>query len=191
MNPNLLRGKRVVGNDGYILGEIDDLHVNLSTWVATAFYINLSDDAVAELDFKKSFMHKIVICLPTDLIKTVGDVVTLNEPVRNLKDIAEKVMQPDPSQINGKKIVSQKGNVVGEVEGLDVDAANWQVTGLQVSLTDDAATEIGFKRPFISKVVVLIPTSAVNSVGNFVTLDKSVENLKSLVECIRSCQQSN
>jgi sporulation protein YlmC with PRC-barrel domain len=188
MNPILLKGKKVVGTEGYILGEMNDLYVDFSTWQATAFYVILSDMAAAELDFKKPFLRKIIVCLPTELIKAVGDVITLTAPIRNLKDIAEKEIQVNPLKIEGKKVVSTKGYAVGEVEALDVEFSNWQVTGLQVGLTDDAATELGFKRPILSKVAVIIPSSAVGAIGNFVTLDKSIENVKSLVECIRSCQ---
>jgi sporulation protein YlmC with PRC-barrel domain len=188
MNPNLLKGKKVVGTEGYILGEVDGVDIDLNTWQATVFYVSLSDETTAELSFKKPFLRKIVVCLPTQLIKAVGDVITLNEPIRNLKDIAEKEIQVNPTKIEGKKVIGAKGYVLGEVEGLDVELSNWQVTGVQVGLTDDAATELGFKRPFISKVVVIIPSSAMNAIGNFVTLDKAIEDLKSLVECIRSCQ---
>jgi len=188
MNPVLLRGKKVVGTEGYLLGEMNDLHVDFNTWQATAFYVILSDEAAAELNFKKSFLRKIMVCLPTELIEAVGDVITLIAPIRNLKDIAEKELQVDTAKIEGKRVVSAKGYVVGEVEALDVDFSNWQVAGLQVGLTDDAATQLGFKRPILSKVTVIIPSSAVEAIGNFVTLDKSIENLKALVECIRSCQ---
>ena len=85
-------------------------------------------------------------------------------------------------------MVSAKGYHVGNVEGLDVDLDNWQVKGLEVGLTDYAARELGFKRPILSKVVVIIPSKAVSEIGNFITLDKAIENLKSLIECIRSCQ---
>jgi sporulation protein YlmC with PRC-barrel domain len=108
--------------------------------------------------------------------------------VRNLKDIAEIENQIGSAKLEGKKIVGANGYSVGEVEGLDVNIDNWQVTGLEVILTDEAATELGFKRPLVSKVIVKIPSNAINSVGNFITLDKAVENLKSLVECIRSCK---
>jgi len=188
MNPTLLKGKKVVGTEGYILGDMNDLHVDFDTWQATAFYVVLSDDAAAELNFKKPFLRKVVVCLPTQLIEAVGDVIELVAPTRSLKDIAEKEVQADTVKIEGKKVVSEKGYVVGEVEALDVDFSSWRVTGLQVGLTDDAATELGFKRPVLSKVAVIIPSSAVDEIGNFVTLDKSIENLKSLVECIRSCQ---
>ena len=72
-----------------------------------------------------------------------------------------------------------------------MEPSNWQVTGLQVGLTDDAATELGFKRLFLSKVVVIIPSTIVSLVGNFITLDEDIENLESLVECIKSCQKQN
>jgi sporulation protein YlmC with PRC-barrel domain len=188
MNPLFLKGRKVVGTEGYILGEMNDLQFDFDTWRATAFYIILSDEAAAELNLKKPFLRKIMICLPTELIKAVGDVVTLKEPIRNLKDIAEKEVQVKSTKVEGKKVVSATGYSVGNVEALDVDFGNWQVTGVQVGLTDEAATELGFKRPVMSKVVVIVPASAIREIGNFITLDQTIGNLKSLVECIRSCQ---
>jgi sporulation protein YlmC with PRC-barrel domain len=188
LNPIILKGKKVVGTEGYMLGEMSDLHIDFNKWHATAFYVVLSDEAAAELNFKKPLLRKIIVCLPTQLIKAVGDVITLSAPVRNLKDIADKEVQLKTEKIEGKKVVSVKGYVVGNVEAPDVDFDNWEVTGLQVSLTDEAATELGFKRPVLSKVTVIIPASAVEEIGNLITLDTAIENLKSLIECIRSCQ---
>lgn len=189
MNPNLLKGKKVVGTEGYILGEMDGLDFDLETWQANAFYVTLSSEASAELKFEKTFGRKIVICLPTELIEAIGDVITLSAPVRSLKDIAEKEVEVNPTSLHGKKVVSAKGYVVGEVEGFDVDFSSWKINGLQVSLADEAATELGFKRPLLSKVLVIIPAEVISSVGNFVDLDKAVEDLKTLVECIRSCKK--
>ena len=191
MNPNFLKGKKVIGIEGYVLGEVDGFDVDSNIWQAMAFYVSLSEEAIEELGFKKQFLRKMVICLPTRLIKAVGDVITLKEPIRNLRDIAEKEICVNYAKLEGKKVVSAKGYVVGEIEGLDVELSNWQVTGLEVGLTDDAATKLGFKRPFLSKVVVIIPSNVVVEIGNFVTLDKAVEDLASLVECIRSCQRLN
>lgn len=188
MNPNLLRGKKIVGPEGYVLGEMNDLHVDFKTWQATAFYVILSDEAAAELNLKKPLLRRVIVSLPIDLIEAVGDVITLKAPIRNLKDIAEKEMQVTTHRIEGKKVVSPIGNVVGTVEGLDIEVDDWKVTGLEVGLTDEAATELGFKRPVLSRVVVIVPSTAIEAIENFVTLDKSVRDLKSLVECIRSCQ---
>jgi len=188
LNPNLLKGKKVVGSEGYILGEMNDLHVDFDSWQATAFYVVLSDEATAEFNFRKPFLRKVSVCLPTDLIEVVGDVVTLKTPIRSLKDIADTEMQVNTPRVEGKKVLNPEGEAVGTVEGVDVEVEGWKVLGLQVALTDHAAAELGFKQPIISKVVVVVPGTAVELIQNFVTLDKSVQDLKSLVECIRSCQ---
>ncbi len=189
MNPVLLEGLKVVGTEGYILGEISDIEINPRNWQADAFCVNLSSDATAELGFKKPFLRKITVCLPTRLIGSIGDVITLKEPVRNLKDIEDRHVSVNYAKLRGKKVVGLNGRTVGEVEGFDLNLDKWQVTGLQVGLTDDAATEMGFKRPFLSKVVVVIPSKVVDEVGNFINLNKTIENLESLVECIHSCKK--
>jgi sporulation protein YlmC with PRC-barrel domain len=191
VNPTLLNGKKVVGTEGYILGEVDGVDIDWNTWQATAFYVSLSEEATAELRFKKPFLRKITVSLPTQLIDAVGEVITLKEPIRNLEDIAERGILVSSTKLESKKVIGAKGYVVGEVEGFDVELSTWQVTGLQVGLTDNAATELGFKRPFLSKVVVIIPSNIVRLVGNFITLDEALKNLESLVECIRSCQKQN
>jgi sporulation protein YlmC with PRC-barrel domain len=191
VNPTLLNGKKVVGTEGYILGEVDGVDIDWNTWQANAFYVSLSDEATAELRFKKPFLRKITVSLPTQLVEAVGEVITLKEPIRNLEDIAERGILVSSTKLEGKKVIGAKGYVIGEVEGFDVELSNWQVTGLQVGLTDDAATTLGFKRPFLSKVVVIIPSNIVRLVGNFITLDEALENLESLVECLRSCQKQN
>jgi sporulation protein YlmC with PRC-barrel domain len=191
LNPNLLKGKTVIGTEGYVLGEMNGVDIDLNTWQASAFYIVLSNEATSELHLKKPFLRKIIICLPTQLIQSVGDIITLKKPVRNLKDIADKEMFVNPAKLEGKKVIGAKGYDVGEVEGLDLDLNNWQIVGLQVGLTENAASELGFKTPFMSKVVVIIPSEIIKEVGNFITLDKATEDLKSLVECIKSCQKRN
>ena len=191
MNPTLFDGKKVVGSEGYILGEVEGVDIDLNSWQANAFYVSLSDEAAAELGLKKSFMSKITVCLPTKLVKAVGEVITLKEPIRNLEDISESEDFASFTKLKGKKVVGAKGYVVGEVEGLDLDPGNWKVKGLQVGLTDDATTELGFKRPFLSKVVVIIPSKIVSLMGNFINLDESIENLEALTECIKSCQKQN
>jgi len=191
MKPALLEGKKIVGSEGYILGEVDSININSNTWQADTFHVNLSDEATAELGFKKPFLSKITVCLPTHLVKTVGDIITLKEPIRNLEDIAERGILVRSTELKGKRVVSVKGNTIGEIEGFDVELSNWQVTGLEVGLTDDAATELGFKRPFLSKVVIVIPAKIVSQVGNFITLNEDIKNLESLAECIKSCQKQN
>ncbi len=91
MNPTKLNGKKVVDSEGYILGEVDGVDVDLTTWQTTGLYVSLSDDAIVELGFKKPFLSRIVISMPTKVVKAIGEVITLSEPLKSLKDIVEKI----------------------------------------------------------------------------------------------------
>ena len=93
LNPTKLNGKKVVDSEGYILGEVDGVDVDTTTWQAPGLYVSLSDDAVVNLGFKKPFLSRIVICMPTKVVKAIGEVVTLTEPLKNLKDMVEKLKE--------------------------------------------------------------------------------------------------
>jgi sporulation protein YlmC with PRC-barrel domain len=45
----MLNGKKVVGTEGNILGEVDGIDIDLSVWKTTAFYVILSDEATVNL----------------------------------------------------------------------------------------------------------------------------------------------
>ena len=64
MNPTILNDKKVIGSDGFILGEVEGVDVDLNTWQASMLYVRLSDEAAAGLGLKRFFMSKTTICLP-------------------------------------------------------------------------------------------------------------------------------
>jgi sporulation protein YlmC with PRC-barrel domain len=88
----------------------------------------------------------------------------------------------DATTLTGKNIVSAKGETLGEVNGVDVDLTNWHVSGLYVSLTNDATIELGFKKPFLSKVVICLPINVISSVGDVITMNEAVKALRDVVE---------
>jgi len=181
VNPSILNGKKVIGTLGNILGEVEGIDVDINTWQISTLYVNLNDEAVAGFGIRKPFMSKVIVCLPTQVIKSVGDVITLNKPLSSLDEIARNCLV-NPTKLKGKKIVGASGFTVGEIEGLDLDPVIWQVTSLQVSLTKDAASILGFSQPFLSRLIVAVPTHLVNLVGNMVVLNKTIIDLKSLKE---------
>jgi sporulation protein YlmC with PRC-barrel domain len=86
------------------------------------------------------------------------------------------------SDLNGKKVIGASAFALGEVEGAEFDAKNWQITHLQVKLTGEATEQLGFKKPTLGHTVVLLPVTLVKAVGDIVSLDKSIQELKSVVE---------
>ncbi len=82
-------GMDVVTLDGFKAGEISGIDVNTKKWEVTHMHIELSDDAIKELGFKKPLLGNITICLPVGYIKAVGNVVTLSRHLKGLGKIPE------------------------------------------------------------------------------------------------------
>ena len=67
--------------------------------------------------------------------------------------------------------------MLGEVESAEFDMSTWQIMNLFVALSDEATKKMGFKHPYLGKVVVCLPVSAVESASDKVILNKTTEEL--------------
>ena len=82
-----------------------------------------------------------------------------------------------------KKALTSDNFVLGEVESAELDRNTWQITNLYIGLTDEATREIGFKRPFLGKVVVCLPVAEVQKIQENTILNKTMEELRNLKQC--------
>jgi sporulation protein YlmC with PRC-barrel domain len=87
------------------------------------------------------------------------------------------------SKLNGTKVITANAYVLGEVDGAHVDIDTWKVTHLDVDLTNEATKELGFKKPFLGSMKVCLPVTIVKEFGDVITLENSLQELKSLKEC--------
>ena len=86
------------------------------------------------------------------------------------------------SKLVGKKVIGANAYTLGEVTGADVDTEKWQIVNLHVSLTDEATLELGFRKPFLGSVIVCLPVNIIQATGDVISLNKSIVELKNLVE---------
>jgi len=89
INIGKLMGKKVIGANAYMLGEVHGAQVDTEKWQVTHLHVSLTDEAIRELGFKKPFMGSVIVCLPVSLIQAVGDVISLNKGIKELKDVVE------------------------------------------------------------------------------------------------------
>jgi hypothetical protein len=73
--------------------------------------------------------------------------------------------------------------LLGEVESAEVDMNTWQMMNFYVGLTDEATKKMGFKRPFLGKVVVCLPVSLVKTFEDTAVLNKTMLELRELKQC--------
>ncbi len=89
MSAHYLNGKKVIAADAYTLGEVERVNIDTGNWQVKDLLVSLSDQAIKEFAFKKPFMGSVMVCLPVTHIQAVGDVVTLNKPIHELKALKE------------------------------------------------------------------------------------------------------
>ena len=85
--------------------------------------------------------------------------------------------------LNGKQVITADAYNLGEVDGTHADIGTWQITHIDVDLTKEAAKELNLKKPMFGSVTVCVPVTAVNKVGDVITLNTTLLELKNLKEC--------
>jgi sporulation protein YlmC with PRC-barrel domain len=83
-----LKGKTVIDTKAYTLGEVSGAEVDTENWEVTHLRVKLTDAAATELGLKKRFRSSTVN-LPITLIAAVGDVISINKPIQELRDTSD------------------------------------------------------------------------------------------------------
>jgi len=89
MKYNKFDGMKVVSLDAKEVGEVSGLEIDIKDWKVTHIHIELTDNAIKELNIRKPLIGKVTICFPVGYIQKVGDVITLARNLEGLKKIPE------------------------------------------------------------------------------------------------------
>jgi sporulation protein YlmC with PRC-barrel domain len=81
--------KRVVTSDDLTIGELESAELDMTNWQVTNFYVSLNDDASEKMGFDRPYFGKVFVCLPSNTVKEVGDVVTLNKTFAELMELRQ------------------------------------------------------------------------------------------------------
>ncbi len=84
-----LNSKKVVTADAFLVGDVQGGNVDPENWQLVHIHVSLNDDALKQFELKKPFMGSILVCIPVDLVQTVGDVITLKKNMQELKDLKQ------------------------------------------------------------------------------------------------------
>ncbi len=79
-------------------------------------------------------------------------------------------------EVSGRKVVSVKGDEIGEIKDVVFDLKNWKVTHLKMKLSNKAAVSLGYKKTFGSYDVCM-SVDNISSIGDVVTINKTLLDL--------------
>jgi len=82
--------------------------------------------------------------------------------------------------LRGRSVIDSTGRVIGEVVGLVLDAAAWQVEALRVKLHTDVTNELGASHGTFRAARLDVPTTFVQDVTDTVVLNGPVATLRTL-----------
>ena len=82
----------------------------------------------------------------------------------------------------GKNVVGEDARVIGKSTGAQIDLSRWLITHIKVKLTEEVTRELGYKKPLLGSVEVLIPVEFVKAVGDLISVNKNIKELKNIVE---------
>lgn len=87
-----LRGMKVVGSNGRVFGEVDDLEIDEQTWRATHIIVRVKSDAVTELGLDKPFWSHARLPIPIHQVSGASDVLVLRS---SLEEFAQLIRLAD------------------------------------------------------------------------------------------------
>ena len=90
-------------------------------------------------------------------------------------------------EIVGLKVVTSGAHIIGEVKGVRIDTATWEIKYLNVKLTGEAAENLGMKKRFRSSKIC-IPVGMIQAVAHVVTISRTIEELENSQE-IAECKE--
>ena len=97
VSTEVLKGKKVVGLKGIIIGEVEGAEIDVDSWKVTQMHVSLTEEVEKQLGFKtgllRSKISKQVISIPIESISEVGDVVNAKVDMSGLESLARPEMK--------------------------------------------------------------------------------------------------
>jgi sporulation protein YlmC with PRC-barrel domain len=90
-----------------------------------------------------------------------------------------------PNDLNSKNVISKEGRHLGSVSAIEIDTSTWKVIHLVIALSDKMLQPFGLTlklAPGLKHMEVLLPVDTVETIGDVIVLNKTVEGLKESIK---------
>lgn len=83
---------KVVGSEGGVFGDVDDVELDLATWRMTSLIVRVTAEAVTSLGLEKPFWSRARLSVPVHQVAGATDVVVLRS---SLEEFAQLIAAAD------------------------------------------------------------------------------------------------
>lgn len=175
-------GKQVITQDGYILGEIQDIRYVNQTWDIQGLKIRTRKTVSDVMNIGSA--KSLVLLEIGDYV--INDVVILPADINSARSLisADNVSYPSLSYLQGKRVFATNGLLVGIVESVIIDTESWQAVSINVKLDKTAYEPLGVKKGLFAKRVSGILSSNIETVTDSIALNVDSETLKGQISIL-------
>lgn len=92
VNIEKIKGKKVIAKNGMMIGKVEDVELNDSTWAIKTVDVKLEDNVAKLYGEKSGIMKKSIVPLPGNLMGPIeGDTIYLNEKISDVESLRDQV----------------------------------------------------------------------------------------------------
>jgi sporulation protein YlmC with PRC-barrel domain len=178
-------GKQLVSGNAKMVGKVVDIAIDVVAWRIPAISVSINKGNEVYLNKKKKFVGTQTAMVKTESIRSVTDMIALNE---NLEDLGKSVIEDFKSPVTmqeliGKKVLCKQGKEIGFVHGFKADFENnWNVPFIDVEVEKATIEELKIKKKLGVKPMIKLRTVDIRSLADVVLLDIDLEEVRSFLE---------
>lgn len=179
-----LKKMQVISADGHVIGNVQSV-ILTEKWEVSGFSIKMKKDSLESLGKKKPILSSLLLDINIDVIKGIKDKVVLKHKMNDLSPfLLSHNAKFDADRLLGLEVLGVGGKVVGKVEDLKLDTSLWTMPSLVIKIRKDALEMMKMNKCLICDTQLNISMYHVVSVGDYVMLEVTAENIGQILENI-------
>lgn len=179
-----LVGKELVSANAKMLGKVVDAAIDVLAWRVPAISVTINKGNEIYLN-KKQKIRSQTAMVKVESIRSVTDMVALNENLENMKDcILEDFKAPVTMQeLIGKRVLCKQGREIGTVHGFQADKDNnWSIPFFEVLVDKETLQDLKIKKKLGVKPTIKLRTADIRSLADVVLLDIDLEGVRTFLD---------
>lgn len=178
-------GKELVSANAKMVGKVVDAAIDVLAWRVPAISVTINKGNEIYLNKKQKLLGSQTAMVKVESIRSVTDMVALNENLENMKDcIVEDFKAPVTMQeLIGKRVLCKQGREIGTLHGFQVDKENnWSVPFFEVQVNKETLQDLNMKKKLGVKATIKMRTADIKSLADVVLLDIDLEGVRTFLD---------
>jgi len=173
--------KEVLTANAKLIGIVDDVAFDISSWKVPAIGIKINKGNEEFLNKKKKLLGQQMAFVKVETVRAITDMVTLNV---DMEKMGATVLEDYKAQTTledqvGKRVLDKSGKEIGTISGFQIDMENyWTVPLFEINVNKDSTDSLDIKKKIGVKPTIKLRTSDIKNMADVVLLSIDTNGIK-------------